>query len=139
MPKVRGNAAAKWARRAASAGQEYTEGVQNPRRSWQQATTEAEKAHTAGVQTAIQNRSFAKGVAKAGDAKWSQKTLAKGPQRFAQGVQEGEGDYQSAVAPYLQIIENTQLPPRGPKGDPANIERVRVMAAALRNRKVKGA
>jgi hypothetical protein len=36
----------------------------------------------------------------------------------------------------LQVIESIQLPPRGPKGDPRNIERVRVIAQALRARKL---
>ena len=40
--------------------------------------------------------------------------------------------YATKMAPVLKIIETTTLPPRFAKGDPRNIERVKVLAAALR-------
>jgi len=78
---------------------------------------------------------FQKGVAAAGDNKWSQAAQGKGAERFGPGAQAGVGDYEKGVAKYLSVIENTQLPPRGPKGDPRNFERVKVMATALRKAK----
>lgn len=135
MPQIRGNTAAKWARRAGSAGEEYKEGVANPRTSWQAATTAAAGAQKAGVEEALREKRFEKGVAKAGDQKWSQKAQTKGAERFGPGVASAQQDYEQAVAPYLQVIASTNLPPRGPKGDPKNFERVKVMAMALRNKK----
>lgn len=132
MANVRGNAAAKWSRRTASATQEFTEGVQNPRASWQKSTLAAEQNHTLGVQQAIANKSFAKGVSKSSDAVWQGAALGKGAERFAGGVQAAEGDYAKGVAPYTQALQALQLPARGPKGDPKNLERVRAVTTALR-------
>ena len=99
----------------------------------------AEKAQAAGVQAAIANRSFAKGVQAAGDQKWASKAAGKGADRFSGGVAAATTDYEKGVAPYLAVIEQTVLPPRGPKGDPGNIQRVAVLTAALRKRKMQGA
>ena len=136
MPAIRGNSGAKWVRRAASAGPEYEEGIKNPRTSWQASTIAAAGAQAAGVQAAIQNKSFEKGVAKSGDARWAQKALSKGVSRFGPGVADAQADYDAGFAPYAQVIASTVLPPRGPKGDPKNIQRVAVMAAALRAKKM---
>ena len=136
MPAIRQQTGDKWARRASSATEEYTQGVQNPRTSWAAATQAAAGAQAAGVQAAIAAKSFEKGVAKAGDARWSQKALSKGAARFGPGINDAKGDYEAGFAPYAQVIASTQLPPRGAKGDPKNIERVRVMAAALRAKKM---
>jgi hypothetical protein len=111
-------------------------GVQQPRQSWAQATVSAEASWQAGVQQAISDKRWARGVQQAGDQTWQAKTVQKGQSRFAEGVSQAQPDYQQGVAPYLQVIESVQLPPRGPKGDPRNIERVRVLAQALRARKL---
>jgi len=132
MPKVRGNPSEKWARRAGQSSQDYAEGVTSPRVDWKQATLAAAKNQELGVQAAIQDKRFEKGVNAAGSAKWQQKALQKGQQRFVQGVQESQGDYETGVSPYLKVIEATTLPPRYPKGDPRNIERVVALNKALR-------
>lgn len=128
--------AAKWARRASSAGQEYSEGVQNTPRSWQGAATAATKNYDAGVQAAIQRGAFGKGVAKAGDAKWKRGATEKGPARFAQGVQTAEQDYSAQMAPFLEAIGRVDLPARGPVGSPGNFARVQAIGQALRQLKV---
>lgn len=128
----------KWAQVTPQRAQQYAEGVENPRRSWQQATLEAEDRQHAGVQAAIQNRSFAKGVERAGDAKWKRGATQKGPARWAEGVRVGQQDYAAGFAPYREAIANIQLPPRGPKGDPANYERVRIIGETLHQLKMGG-
>jgi hypothetical protein len=135
MPKVRPNGAARWATRTAQATADYQQGVAAPRRSWQQATVAASEAHKAALMESFSRGAFQKGVAAAGDNKWSTAAQGKGAERFGPGAQAGVGDYEKGVAKYLSVIENTQLPPRGPKGDPRNIERVKVMAQALRKAK----
>ena len=139
MPKVRSNGAQRWATRTAAATEDFVAGVANPRRDWQSATVAAAPAHKAAMTEALARDAFAKGVAKAGNEKWARATSGKGAQRFGPGAAEGVQDYQNGVAPYLQVIETTQLPPRGPKGDPRNIQRVAVLAAALRKRKTGSA
>jgi hypothetical protein len=138
MPKVKSGYGKKWARVTPQRTEDYQQGVQNPKVSWQAATLAAEKNQADGIQQAITDKRFAKGVQKAGDAAWQAGALQKGVNRFGEGVQVSESKYEAAFAPYAQVIESTQLPPRYPKGDPRNVERVKAIATALRNKKVKG-
>lgn len=136
MPKVRPNVGQKWGQVTAQRTDYYTQGVNNPRRDWAQAAQAGAANQAAAIQKAIQEKRYEKGVQKAGSAKWLKGAVDKGTVRFAQGVQAGQGDYEQGIQPYLQTIEATQLPPRYPKGDPRNIERVKVIAEALRKKKM---
>lgn len=127
--------AEKWGRVTPQRATDYQQGVQSPRTPWAQAAAAASDRYKAGVTEAAQKDRYRKGVAAAGDQKWQQKALAKGPSRFAEGVAISAPDYQAAIQPYLDVIKATQLPARFTKGDPRNIERVRVMAEALRKKK----
>ena len=129
-------AADKFVRRAGAAAQDYAKGVASPRRSWQEATTEAAESQAAGVQQAIANKSFEKGVAAAGNAKWQRKATSVGAQRFGPGVAAAKGDYEAGFGPYASIISGITLPPRGPKGDPRNYERTKIIGDALHEAKV---
>lgn len=133
--KDAGAVAAKWGRRTASAGQEYVEGVQNPRTSWSAAARAGADAYKQGVTAAIGRGAFEKGVAAAGDAAWQKGATEKGPARFAEGVQLGTPSYQDGVGRVLSTINATALPPRGPTGSPQNIQRVAAIATALRKLK----
>jgi len=135
MPKVRANSSARWVRRASASTQDYAEGISTPRADWAAATIAAAGAQAAGVQAAIAAKAFEKGVQGAGTGKWARKAAGIGATRFGPGVAEAEGDYAKGVAPYLAVISNLTLPPRGPKGDPKNLERVRVVSQALRKHK----
>lgn len=128
-------AAGRWSRRASSAGPEYTEGVQSTSASWQQAATAAAPSYIQGVQEAQGRGAFAKGVAAAGDQKWRNNALKKGPGRFAEGVMVGTDDYSRGVQPYLEVAGRTDLPMRGPVGSEANYTRSTTMAKAFRNLK----
>lgn len=127
----------KWVRRAQQASPDYEDGVRNPATDWQQATVAAREAWAAGVQAAAQRNAFATGVARAGTQKWQQNAIRKGARRFGEGVQVAaeENAWQQGFEPYHRVIQSVQLPPRGPKGDPRNIERVSAMARALRQEK----
>ena len=138
MAEIKGTAetAAKWARRAGSAGPEYEEGVRNPRRDWATETKNAEKNYEAGVTAAIQRKSFGKGVSRVGTSGWQTAALEKGPVRYATGVQGAASKYAEGYDPYRQVIAGLKLPDRAPKGDPRNIERVSVIANALHAKKL---
>ena len=138
MARVRGNPSEKWVRRAGVAGQDYAEGVQNPRTPWAAATVASAPIQAAAVQAAIARGAFAKGVQRAGDARWQGKAMSKGVARFGPGVQDAQQDYAERVAPYLNAINSVTLPARGPKGDPRNLERVRVINDALHKLKTGG-
>ena len=136
MPKVRGNGAQRWVERASVATEDYKSGIMNPRVDWAQATKAAVQNYVQGITQSISNKSFEKGVQRVGSQKQQSKAIGKGALRYAPGVQDAQQDYASAIAPYLQVIESTTLPPRGPKGDPRNLDRVKVITVALRNKKL---
>lgn len=133
MPRVKSasESAAKWAERAGNASGEYAQGVQNPKADWKDATVAAADAYKQGVQASIAKGSFARGVTKAGSEKQINNSLSKGVGRYSTGVAIAQNDYEAGVAPFLLTIERTNLPIRKAKGDPANIERVAKLAAAL--------
>lgn len=127
--------AAKWAEVTPLRASDYAAGIANPRRSWSAATKAAESAYEAGVQKAIGNKAFGKGVTKAGDEKWQRKASVNGVRNWGPGVAEAKGDYAAGFAPYHSVIASTPLPPRYAKRDPRNLERVKVMATALGKKK----
>jgi hypothetical protein len=127
----------KWSTVTPGRTDQYSLGIQNPKRSWAGATSAAQANYEKGIQASIANKSFAKGVARVGDSNWQRKTLEKGPSRWAQGVSVSTNDYAQGFAKFHQAISSLVLPPRGPKGDPTNINRVAVVAKALHDLKVK--
>ena len=126
----------KWTRVTPQRQDDYRTGVQNPRVSWTTATTAAENSWGAGVQAAIANNTWIRGIRAAGDTKWQNGCLTVGVQRWAQGVSAAGDRYRAGFSPYAGEIARIQLPARGAKGDPANIERVRAIATALHAKKI---
>lgn len=126
----------KWTRVTPGRTEDYKLGIQNPRRDWAEETLEAEGNYKAGVDAAQAKGMFAKGVTKAGTAKWKEKSLKKGPGRFAEGVYIAGPDYEKGFAPYHAAIERVDLGPRFPKRDPRNLDRVRKIVDALVAEKV---
>ena len=122
---------AKWARVTPQRAVDYTEGVRNPGKDWAINTGAAETAYEGGVQAAIGNKSFGKGVRKAGTAKWQAAALAKGSARFGPGVAVAEPAYASGFAPYRTAIANVKLPERYARRDPRNMQRVTAVVDAL--------
>lgn len=127
----------KWKRVASGAGAEYEDGVRNPKADWAVETRKAEAAYEAGVRAAIARKGFGKGVGRAGTEKWQANAIAKGPSRFSEGVALSTDEYASGFAPYREVIARTMLPDRKAKGDPANIQRVAILAKALHDEKIK--
>jgi len=134
MPPVKPIAAAamKWRNNASNAGAMYEVGVKNPRVNQADAARAANDTWKAAIQQAVTRDAFSKGIAAAGAEKWARGSIEKGITRYPQGVTVSEPIYQSATAKYFDVIANTTLPPRGPTGDPRNLQRVVTMANALR-------
>lgn len=117
---------------------EYAAGIDGTSEAEYQAKTVASEANWAqAVQAAIAAKLFSKGAAKGGP-KWKRNASGKGVTNYSVGVAGAAEDYATGFAPYQAVIANLTLPPKGPKGSPANIERVRAVAVALRNKKVAG-
>jgi hypothetical protein len=126
----------KWGRVTPGRTEDYTLGIKNPKRDWAGAAVAAKETHKAAMQAAATADSYAKGVSKAGTARWQDKATKKGPSRFAEGVTIAAPDYGSGFAPYADTIKATSLPVRYPKGDLRNLDRVKVISQALRKKKV---
>ncbi len=127
----------KWIRRAAVAGPDYQKGIENPKADWETASIEASGNYKAGVIAAANAGRFERGIKIAGTAKWKRNAMAKGPNRFAEGVALAQDDWEKGFGPYHSVIAALKLPPRGPKGSPANMQRVAAVAMALRSLKEK--
>lgn len=138
--KPLGKIADKWSSNASAteARTSYTEGVQSPRRSWEASTMAADEARKEGLAAADGRDAFRKGVNAAGDEKWKSRATSLGPSRFSQGVQVAKPAFSAGFSKYHGVISGATLPPRGPKGSPENIDRVRVVAEALHNAKISG-
>lgn len=137
MAEIKSTAAIqeKWGRVTPQRSEDYALGIKNPKRDWAQAATAAKESHKAAMTAAATNDSYAKGIAKAGTAKWQDKATKKGPSRFAEGVVVGAADYGAAFSPYADTIKATTLPPRFPRGDIRNLDRVKTISQALRKKK----
>lgn len=127
--------ARKWARVSAASGPSYEEGVANPVRDFAAGAIAANDAWKQGTQAAVAGDRFATGVRRVGTAKWQRNAQAKGPARFAQGVQIAQPDYETGFAPYREAISAVQLPPRGARRSPQNLQRVAAMVNAVSARK----
>lgn len=131
-------AAAKFVARAGGAAADYAKGVQGAGDIWAAHTAAAEQTFADGVQAAIARKAFSHGVMAAGPAKFVTAAAGKGAQRYPSGVAAAGPLWQSKTGPYLDTIANLTLPPRRPKGDPANMQRVQAVTDALRKKKVSG-
>jgi len=138
MAKIRSveEIAEKYGRVTPARSADYAEGIKAPKKDWKTETMNAEDAWEGGVTAAIGGKRFGKGVSKAGTEKWQRKALEVGPSRWGPGVVAAKDDYKSGFAPYQAVISGISLPPRGPKGDPRNIERVTAIATALHAKKI---
>lgn len=109
----------------------YEAGINTPDEDWATNTIAAMGAYKGAVQAADIGRRFAGGVKKVGTEKWKRKALELGVDRYGPGVLAAGDDYKAGFAPFIEVIEGTDLPDRKPRGDPANIERVKKLADAL--------
>jgi len=123
--------AKKWASITPMHSGDYEEGVKNPRRPWAATTAAAEASWGSGVAKAASEGRFKAGVLRAGDETWQRKTLTNGVARWGPGVSAAEGDYSSGFAPYVDAIASCSLPPRYPRQDPRNLNRVKAIVDCL--------
>ncbi len=110
---------------------DYEAGVRAPRKDWQTATAAAEDSYNSGVQQAIAEKRFGKGVREAGTEKWQAGAINKGVSRWGPGVAMSEAAYSAGFAPYRDAIERLTLPPRFARRDPRNLMRVKAVVDAM--------
>lgn len=123
--------AEKWATVTPQRVADYEQGIRNPRKDWKTTTVEANASWKAGVAAAASADRFLKGVNRAGTPKWQEASIEKGVARWGPGVQLARDEYAAGFGPYREAISRTQLPPRFPRRDPRNLERVKAITDAL--------
>ena len=121
----------KWTRVTPQRTEDYKLGIKNPKRDWESETIAAESNWKAGIDAAHSKKLFSKGVEGAGTKKWQEKSLVKGPGRFAEGVSLAGPDFESGFKRYHAAIAAADLGPRFPRRDPRNLTRVKVVVDAL--------
>lgn len=138
MPKIRAMAKIKekYGRVTPGKAAELEAGLRDPKKNWHDETLASADAWRGGVEGAIAGDRFAKGVGAVTQSDYLDPSLKLGVKRYRDGVTYGTPKYAERFGPYRDVIEATTLPPRGPVGDPANVDRVRIMAAALHDAKV---
>jgi hypothetical protein len=131
-------AAQKFVTRAQAAGPDYTTGVSNAGAKWMTNTKASADTWQQGVQEAAANGRYSKGVNANSQTKFQTRAAGVGAQRYPQGVAGAKQTWQDATTPFLNVISGINLPPRQPKGSPANYQRVQAVGDALRAKKLAG-
>jgi len=88
----------KYQRGVQGASQDYLNGVQNPSRDWASATVQGAERWRNGLQAAMQNRSFERGVQAAGNAKWQARAATTGAQRYSAAAPVAAEAYSKVAA-----------------------------------------
>lgn len=115
----------------------FEEGVKNPKRDWAKSTLAAEGNYEESIRKSITRKAFGKGVTKCGTAKQQAKTIANLP-RWREGIEGAETEMAEKMAPVVAVLESIKLPVAYPKGDPRNLDRVKVITQGLRKAKEEG-
>lgn len=137
--KPLGSVAEKFVRITQGRSQDYSTGVTGTApQQFENAATAAAQTWQSGVSQAAAEGRFESGVRGSG-SKWQRKALQVGASRFGPGVAASRDDYQAGFEPYHRALAGITLPPRGPRGDPANVQRVAEIASALNQQRRQGA
>lgn len=124
--------AKKFTQRAGAARGDYAAGVAGAGARWQAGAEASEEAHRQGVQEALNDGRFVKGIRKAGQKKYQDNATKLGPDRFVTGVANAEQSYAAAVQPYQAALASATLPVRGARGSAANASRVTAVMDVMR-------
>jgi len=116
----------KYMKRASAATPEYTEGVEDTTKDQAALAIAAEENYEASLTAAFGRKAFSKGLRKSGHAKWRAKSSVKGSRNYAPGIRDAGPDYAEGFGPHHSALEGITYPPRGPRGSPQNLERVRI-------------
>ncbi len=137
--KPLGTVAEKFVRITQGRSADYQQGIQGTApQAFEGAAAAAAQTWQSGVTQAAAEGRFESGVRGSG-AKWQRKAIQVGASRFGPGVAAARDDYQTGFEPYHRTLAGLTLDPRGPRGDPANVQRVAVIAAALNQQRRQGA
>ena len=99
----------KYQQGVSGAGTAYQDGVTNPSRSWSQATQASAKRWQNGIQQAIANGAFPKGVQAAGDQKWQQAAVQRGVSNYTAAAPYAGQAYAQQAAKIMAAAAPSQI------------------------------
>jgi len=121
----------KWSENAGRAAEAFAAGAEASADLWARNTVASRDNYGMAISAAGIKDRFARGVAKAGAAKFARKIRDVARDRFAPGVAAADIDYKAGVEPYFSTLAALSLSARKPRGDPANYRRVEEVGKAL--------
>lgn len=136
MAKTAQEVAQKWANRASNAQPEYAAGVQATTKDQAGRAIASKEIYKQALNESFARDAYAKGLQKAGTAKWKDKASRVGAERFSGGVSASVTDYATESAKYDNARRAADTLPRGVKGSETNLARVKAVVSALRIAKV---
>jgi hypothetical protein len=131
-----GTLQAKYLSRGSNAVNEYKAGINAPKASQSTSAIAAADRWQQALADPNAKKRFTTNLQKAGDAGWQAGALGKGANNYPAGIQRGAPKWGSNVQPYLQVIAGLTLPPKGVRGNTANVARVAAIADALHAKKL---
>lgn len=116
------------AKRLSSAGfnfaDRYQQGVSNKGADWQRGAAAASGNYNAGIQKALADNAFSKGVQRASASRYDDGVRTKGVNNWPTGMQLAENRYVEGVQPFTNLWNSALPTQRGPKGSPQNLKRM---------------
>jgi len=121
----------KWANVTPTRRTYLEQGIKRSADKWLNNSIAQDDAWKEGVQEAIAKDLRKKGLTEAAKKKYLERGTGPGPGRWAQGIGMAKDEYQRGMAPVIETLRATTLPPRYKKRDPRNLERVKAVVEAL--------
>ena len=126
-------ASKRWADSISFVPSRYVEGVQGAQNVIQK-SIDAEDRYRQGLQDSFARNARVEGLNRTNDAEWKQKAINKGSRNILVGMNEGKSKQARAMAKIINVIRGVELPEKTNDLN-TNIERVRIMAQALKDAK----
>lgn len=127
----------KWSRNASAASSEFATNAAAKADKWGRNAVAAAENYRLAISAAGIMQRFAKGVARAVQAgKFAKRLGQVGQSRYAEGVNVAKADWVTGFEPYHSVLQTVVLPPRRPRGDAANYERVKAIGTALNAKRI---
>lgn len=121
----------KWSENAGRAATAFATEAEASADIWARNTAAARDTYGQAISAPGIKDRFAKGVTRAGAAKFARKIRDVARDRFAPGVAAATVDYKTGVEPFFATLSALTLSTRKPRGDPANYRRVEEVGKAL--------
>jgi hypothetical protein len=141
MPAVKDltSAAQKWSRNAGAAATEFAANAQGAADKWGRNTQASGGNFRQAISAGNIQAKFERGVSKAAQlGKFARKLASVGAGRYSEGVGGAQQDWSTGFEPYHGVLQTISLPPRAPRGDARNYERVKAVGQALNAKRIAG-